>query len=114
MRLRLSKLLIILLLSSFFLPLTSEAVTIPNPLKAQSFTQLLEAIIDFIFYLALGIAPIMIIVAGFFFITAQGEPEKIQTAKRIILWVLIGLIVVFCAKGLIKLFGEIFGVRTGY
>lgn len=114
MRLHLSKLLIILLLSSFFLPLISEAVTIPNPLEADSFTELLNAIIDFIFYLALGIAPIMIIVAGFFFITAQGEPEKIQTAKRIILWVLIGLIVVFCAKGLIKLFGEIFGVKTGY
>ena len=114
MKIYLPKLLIILLLSSFFLPLISEAITIPNPLEANSFTELLNAIIDFIFYLALGIAPIMIIVAGFFFITAQGDPEKINTAKRIILWVLIGLIIVLCAKGLIKLFGDIFGVRTGY
>ena len=102
------KLLISLLLISFFVPLIGGAVTIPNPLKAQNFTQLLEAIIDFIFYLALGITPIMIIVSGFFFITAQGEPEKIQTAKKIILWALIGLLVVFSAKGLVKLLESIF------
>ena len=102
------KALLIFLLILFFIPLISEAVTIPNPLKAQNFTELLEAIINFIFYLSLGIAPIMIIVAGFYFITANGDLEKINTAKKIILWVSIGLIVVISAKGLIKLFEDIF------
>ncbi len=98
------------LLSFLLFPIlvNGAGITIPNPLKAQSVTELLNTIIDFIFMLALGIAPIMIIVAGFFFITAMGEPEKIQTAKQIILWVLIGLLIVFCAKGIIKLFNEIF------
>ena len=109
-----NNLLVFLLLISFLLPMASGAVAIPNPLRAQNFTELLNMIINFIFYLALGIAPIMIIVAGFFFITAQGEPEKIMTAKRIILWVSIGLIVVFCAKGLIQLFKQFFGVQSGF
>jgi len=50
----------------------------------------------------------MIIVAGFYFITATGDPAKIDTAKKIILWTLIGLLVVISAKGLIALFKEIF------
>ena len=114
MRLHFSKLLIILLLSSFFLPLVTEAVSIPNPIEAQSFFELLNAIIDFIFTISIPITALMIIIAGFYFITAQGEPEKIQTAKRIIIWALIGFLIVLCAKGLVKLLGEIVGVQTGF
>lgn len=97
------------LLSSLLLPvLVSAQITIPNPLKAATFPELLDYIIDFIFILALGIAPIMIIVAGFYFITAAGDPAKIQTAKQIILYTLIGLLIVFSAKGLIELFAKVF------
>jgi len=102
------KLLIFLLIVVFLIPLTVEGVTITNPLEYESFTDLIYKIIDFLFYLALGIAPIMIIVAGFYFITATGDPAKIDTAKKIILWTLIGLLVVISAKGLIALFKEIF------
>lgn len=97
-----------LLLVALFIPLMVEGVTIENPLAYESFTDLLYAIIDFLFYLALAIAPIMIIVAGFYFVTAMGEPAKISTAKNIILWTLIGLLVAISAKGLIALFEEIF------
>jgi len=114
MRLHFSKLLIILLLSSFFLPLITEAVSIPNPIESQSFFELLNKIIDFIFTISIPITALMIIIAGFYFITAQGEPEKIQTAKRIIIWALIGFLIVLCAKGLVKLLGEIVGVQTGF
>ena len=89
-------------------------VEIKNPLKWDSFTGLLNAIIDFLFNISLGVAPIMIIVAGFYFITAEGDPEKVKTAKQIILWTLVGLLVIIGAKGLIALFGQIFGVQTPY
>jgi len=101
-------------LISFLFPITIEAVTIDNPLAADSFAELIDGIINIIFYLAIAIAPIMFIVAGFYFITAAGEPEKIQTAKKMILWTLIGLLVVMSAKGIIALFGEIFGLETPY
>ncbi len=102
------KLLIFLLIVVFLIPLTVEGIEIENPLSYTSFTDLIYKIIDFLFYLALGIAPIMIIVAGFYFITATGDPQKIDTAKKIVLWTLIGLLVVISAKGLIALFEEIF------
>ncbi len=96
------------LLSSLLFPILANGIEIENPLEYDSVTELLCKIIDVIFNLALGVAPIMIIVAGFYFVTAMGEPAKIQTAKQIILWALIGLLVVFCAKGFIQLFNDIF------
>ena len=111
----LTKLLIPLVLVSFFLPLlvSADVIALPNPLVHNTFEELLEAIIDFLaFRLGPAIAVIMFIVAGFHFVTATGEPEKVETAKKIILWTLIGLLVLFCAKGLVVLFKEVVGVET--
>lgn len=109
---RLSKVSILLLLTFFFTPLlVNGAVNIENPLSSNTFTELLDKIINFIFYIGVfGVAPLMIIIAGFFFVTAAGDPEKITRAKQMILWVLIGLLILFCAKGLITLFKTIIGV----
>ena len=116
MKLYLPKFIILLLLVSFLVPLTAEGfvVKIENPLAAKDFQELIDKLINFIFVLAVMIAPIMIIVAGFYFITAAGDPAKIETAKKMILWTLIGLLIVFCAKGLIMLFGKIFELPTPY
>jgi len=108
------KYLSLILLIAIFIPLTVKGVTIDNPLATDSFAELIDAIINIIFYLAIAIAPIIFIVAGFYFIAAAGEPEKILIAKKMILWTLIGLLVVMSAKGIIVLFGEIFGVETPY
>lgn len=83
-------------------------IEIPNPLKYDTFQELINAVINFLFMIALGIAPIMIIIAGFYFITAAGDPAKITIAKNIILYTLIGLLIVFLARGLIALFQSIF------
>jgi hypothetical protein len=69
---------------------------------------LLNRIVDFLFYLSLGVAPIMIVVAGFYFITAEGDVKKTENAKNIIKWTLIGLLVIFCSKGLIKFISDNF------
>lgn len=108
----LPKILIFLLLVSFLVPLASDGyiVRIENPLKANTFWEFIDNIINFIFYLAIAIAPIMFIIAGFWFIGAAGDPEKIKTAKQMILWTLVGLVIVFSAKGLIALFQEIFEI----
>ncbi|MFH1656664.1 MAG: pilin [Candidatus Nealsonbacteria bacterium] len=105
------KISFLLILFSLFVPLVSSAVSIPNPLKANTFTELLNSIIDFIFTISIPITALMIIIAGFYFITAQGEPEKIQTAKKIIIWTLIGFLIIVAAKGLVQLLMQVAGVR---
>ena len=64
---------------------------------------ILARIRDFLFSAILVVATIFIIIAGYFFVTAQGEPEKIQKAKDMLLYALIGLLVAFCARGLVDL-----------
>lgn len=112
MKTSLSKYFILLLLIAILVPITVEAVTIDNPTKHKNFQELIDSLINIIFMLAIAIAPIMFIVAGFYFVTAVGDPEKINTAKRIILWTFIGLLVVVSAKGLIALFVKIFEVKA--
>ncbi|MEA3344362.1 MAG: hypothetical protein U9Q16_01650 [Patescibacteria group bacterium] len=107
----LSKLFFSLLAFCFLIPLTTQAWIMKNPFAFETFTELSYAIIDFLFYLALAIAPIMIIIAGFHFITAMGDPAKILIAKKIVLWTLIGLLVIISSKGLIALVQTIFKVE---
>ena len=109
MRLYLSKSLVLLFLISIFIPLTvSAAVEIKNPLEHKTFELLLKAIVNFLIKLAIAIVPIMIVIAGYYFVTAGGEPEKIATAKKIILYTLIGLLIVLSAWGLIEVIENIF------
>jgi len=86
------------------------AICIQNPLCAQTFDQLINAIIDFIYKIAFAIAPLMIIIAGFYFVTAGGDPKRVETAKNIILYTCIGLAVILLAKGLVALLKQLLGV----
>ena len=82
-----------------------------NPLTACDFTELIEVIINFVFSVALAIVPIMIIVGGFYFVTSGGDPNRIQTAKKIILYTLVGFGIILLAKGLIIVLKQIFGIE---
>ncbi len=71
-----------------------------NPLKATTLEEAINALINFLFYLAMGIAPILIIYAAFLILTAGGDAAKISRARTIILWTLIAVAIVLFAKGL--------------
>lgn len=104
--------LVLFAVLAFLLPQVSGGVTFPNPLKYDTFQELVEAIIKFIFNLSLWIAPIMFIVAGFYYITASGDPEKVKTAKNILIYTAIGLIIVISARALVELFQSLFTNTT--
>ncbi|MCJ7786976.1 pilin [Patescibacteria group bacterium] len=109
----------------FFIPVSTSAIAttcpgtpcpagqicIENPLCAESFEDLLNTIVNFIFWIAIAIAPLMIMIAAFFLLTAGGDPKRIDTAKQIILWTVIGLAIILLAKGLISVLRQIIGVQ---
>jgi hypothetical protein len=82
---------------------------IQNPLEHDTFDALVKAIIGFVFKIALVIAPLMIIVAGFLFLTSAGDPKKIETAKAVLMYTLIGLGICLMATGIIKLINQVLG-----
>jgi hypothetical protein len=90
-----------------FLPFLIEAIEFKPPWQTKSFQELLDAIYNFIFWVAIALVPIMVIVAAYFFLTSGGDPEKVRTAKRIIFWVFIGLIIVLMGKGILPIIRQL-------
>ncbi len=81
----------------------SGDIIIPNPTKE---TNLLDLINSLLMNVALPIGAVLavlyIIYAGFSFVTAQGNPKKIEDAKQRLLWALIGTGILLGAVGISK------------
>lgn len=64
---------------------------------------LVQNIIKFVIYLAVVVATLMFVYAGFMYLTAGGSPDKIKSAHKIFWNVFIGLIFVLVAWLIIEL-----------
>jgi hypothetical protein len=64
---------------------------------------MLDNLFNGLFIVLLVVAAISILIAGVFFVTAQGDPDKVAKARQFVLYALIGVLVAFAAKGLIML-----------
>lgn len=105
---RFQSLSFVILSALLLFPTFVWALVIENPLKANSFQELILNIVDFLFNLAIPIMALMIIWGGFLFVTATGKEESIRQGKQLILWAVIGFIVILLAKGLIAFLQNIF------
>jgi len=105
------KILLISLLLS--LPIVVSAVEFQNPLEYETFGELIDAIIKFIFYIAVVVTPLMIIIGAFYILTAAGDPKKIGTGKNVIIYTLVGLAIILLARGLIAMIESLIGVKIG-
>ncbi len=109
------KIFLFLLTGIFCLVLNSLIVTnlradyvFGNPLRNKTIGEIIDSLTNFIFYLAIIVAPLIIIVAGFLFTTAAGDAEKIAQAKKIITWTIIGFSIVLFSKGIVALISSLF------
>ena len=103
---------LLLLIGVLLLPIYSVlAVEFKNPLAHDTFEELLDAIIGFIFWVGITLAPVMLIIGGFLYITSGGDPNKVTTAKRWIIWTLIGVAIIILAGGLVAVIKSILGVE---
>lgn len=62
---------------------------------------------NYMFYLGIILAPLMIVIGGFLFMVAGGSPERAQLGKKIITWAVIGLVFILFAKGVSSIIGDI-------
>lgn len=70
-----------------------------NPLECTDIKCAIDALIDFIFFLIMTIAPILILYSAFLLLTAHGDPTKLALAKKIILWAAVAIFISLLAKG---------------
>ena len=110
------KLLTILILLALALPVivsADEIIRIENPLTATSFEMIIDNVIDFVFKIAIILAPLMVIVGGFLLVTAGGNLNQVGRAKSLLLWTAIGFLVVLLSKGILAIINQILGVTGG-
>lgn len=108
------KFLILISVGFLFLGALGEVeavVEIKNPLEAESFEDLINSLVNFIFGVSLAIVPLMVIIAGFYWLTAAGDPKKVKTALDIIKWTVIGFAIILFARGIIAIIRHVLEVE---
>jgi hypothetical protein len=61
-----------------------------SPIRFGSISELIVGILNFVLVIAVPIIVFFLILAGFKYVTARGNPADIQTANRSLLYALIG------------------------
>lgn len=76
---------------------------INNPLmNANSIKQLIERLIDVVLELGVILAALAVMYGGYKLVTASGNPEEIEGARKMITWALVGTAVLLGARVIVK------------
>lgn len=108
-----NKLLKRIIVFSFFIlllfPQSSQAgFEFPNPLEnIEDLPDFLKVLWKIIFDLAIVLAPLLIVYAGFLFVTAAGNPDTIKKAKDVITWTIVGLVIILISGGIASVIKDV-------
>lgn len=69
-----------------------------NPLRFDTLEEFFEAMLGFIVRIGTIIVVVMIVIVGFMFVSARGNPEKIKDARTALLWTLVGAVILIGAS----------------
>lgn len=75
-----------------------ENIGIKNPIGANSISELIVIVTRVIRYVAIPFIVLFIMWAGAQFVLAQGNASKIEGAKKMLLWTLVGTMVVLSSE----------------
>ena len=80
-----------------------------NPLTTSKFTDVVDRILNIIFFIALAVAPVMFIVAGFKFLTGGGDPKVLTSARQMLIWTAVGFGIILLSKGIVIILRNVIG-----
>ncbi len=93
--------------------------TIPNPLKCGDDPTILPlqdcftGIIKWLIVLAVPVTVVMVVIGAYQFLTSAGQPEKISTARKTIIYAAVGFAVILLAQALVYILTDLIGGRVG-
>jgi len=85
-----------------------DSIRLANPLEGgeiDSIPKLIEEILKIVISIGVPIIALAIIYAGFKFIAAQGNPEKLKEAKQTLIYVVIGSAILLAAYAIASAIG---------
>ncbi len=88
---------------------TSNGNQLPNPLCVGSITELLNNIIKGLLVIAIPIVTIMVLYGAFLIMSSAGDPGKIETGKKTILYAAIGFAILLIANGITFIVKDLLG-----
>lgn len=71
--------------------------SIPNSVPGLTVNQLVDIVFSIVWPVVVAFAIIMFILAAFLFMTAQGDPTKLQQARSSVIWGVVGMAVALIA-----------------
>jgi len=89
---------------------TDPVSGLKSTVTASTFTATVMNLVNWFSWFIGVIAVVMGLYAGFLFITARGEPAQLQTAKKILLYAVIGIAVAILAFSIIAIAKAILGL----
>jgi Type IV secretion system pilin len=87
----------------------SRSVVLRNPLRVDSITDLLEALLSIVLVLATPVIIFFIIYAGFLYVTAQGNAEQVKQATRALTYAIIGGVIIIGAMAIATIVKNLVG-----
>jgi hypothetical protein len=76
-------------------------INVTNPIATSDFSILLTNFLKWLLSVAGAIALLMLIVGGVFYVTSSGNDQRIETAKKMITWTILGLILILLSYSII-------------
>lgn len=80
-----------------------------NPLTTTKFTDVVDRILNILFFVAIAVAPVMILIAGFKFLTGGGNPETLKGARQMLVWTGVGFGIILLSKGIVAILRNVIG-----
>ena len=78
---------------------TPRAIPLPNPLGTESIIQVINNVLNYLIYISVPILALMVLWGGFQILSARGNPQKVQSGGKTIMWGVIGFTIILASKG---------------
>ncbi len=85
--------------------------TVICPFGPSSIEDIIDAITKWVFYLAMIIAPLMIVIGAFMVLTSGGDPARVTKARRLIIWAAIGLAIILFSRAIYGVIKDVIGFQ---
>jgi len=99
----LSSLLLLTVLIMPALALAADPNIGDRPPEVSDLSALITAILNVMWVVFVVIAVVMFVVAGILFVSSQGSPEKVATARQSFIWGIVGVVVAIIAFSIIAI-----------
>lgn len=82
---------------------TGDSASLPNPIITDSITEFLLSILSIVLVLAIPLVVFFLIYAGFKYVMALGNPEKLKEATGSIMWGVVGAVIILASFVIVEI-----------